>query len=219
MRLGEPTQNRSIDGMKAYSEGLKFSYNTSEKYDKLSLVLKKNGSSISPEVAYYRERSVIEVPSLTEGSYEWGISAFIDGFNISSKEKRHFTILPINPLAAPTLNLKNMIKKLDVSYLKQNKSIHFEWQAVEEADYYVVRIENEKTGELISTVSNIKDTFYDFSSFEKLKNGKFLFKVKAIALLAKNNAIRGGHESIYSFDINLPKLENLLISPEEYYGY
>lgn len=219
VRLGEPTQNRSIDGMKAYSEGLKFSYNTSEKYDKLSLVLKKNGSSISPEVAYYRERSLIEVPSLTEGSYEWGISAFIDGFNISSKEKRHFTILPINPLAAPTLNLKNMIKKLDVSYLKQNKSIHFEWQAVEEADYYVVRIENEKTGELISTVSNIKDTFYDFSSFEKLKNGKFLFKVKAIALLAKNNAIRGGHESTYSFDINLPKLENLLISPEEYYGY
>ncbi len=219
VRLGEPSQNRSIDGMKAYSEGLRFSYNSSEKYDKLSLVLRKNGSNISPEASYNNEKSTIEVPSLTEGSYEWSISAFIDGFDISSKEKRHFTILPIDPLAAPVLNVKNMKEKLDVSYLKQNKSIHFEWRAVEEADYYVIKIENEKTGEVITTVSNIKNTFYDFSSFGKLKNGKFIFKVKAVAVLPKNNAVRGGYESSYSFDINLPKLENLLILPEEYYGY
>jgi len=219
VRLGEPTQDRSIDGMQAYSEGVKFSYNTKEKYDKLSLFLKKDGSNINPNASYDMEKHIIKVPSLTEGSYEWGISAFIDGFNISSKEKRVFRILPIAPLPAPNFNLKNMKETLDVSYLKKNRSIHFEWQAVEEADYYIVRIENEDTGEVITAVSNVKDTFYDFSSFEKLKKGKFVFKVKAASFLPKQNGIRGGYESVYSFDIELPKLENLLVPTEEYYGY
>ena len=219
VRLEEPTQNRSIDGMKAYSEGVKFSYDVSEEYDKLSLILKRNGSIINPNASYSNKRHVIEVPYLSEGSYEWTVSAFIDGFNISSKETRRFTILPIAPLSAPKLNLKNMKEKLDVSYLKQSRSIHFEWQAVEGADYYVIRIENDSTGEVISAVSNIKDTFYDFSSFEKLKKGKFVFKVRAASILPKHNAIRGGYESAYSFDIDLPKLENLLVPTEEYYGY
>ena len=219
VRLGEPTQNRNIDGMKAYSEGVKFSYSTQEKYDRLSLVLKRNGSNISPNASYNNEKHVVEVSSLPEGRYEWSISAFIDGFNISSKEKRDFTVLPIAPLSAPILNFKNMKEKLDVSYLKKNRSIHFEWQAVKDADYYVIRIENENTGEMVSSVSNIKDTFYDFDAFEKLKNGKFVFKVKAASFLPKHNGVRGGYESVYSFDIDLPKLENLLVLPEEYYGY
>ncbi|MGP1415909.1 MAG: FecR domain-containing protein [Treponema sp.] len=219
VRLGQPNQNGIIDGMKAYTEGVKFSYNASEKYDRLSLVLKKNGSNISPNASYDRVKHIIEVPSLTEGSYEWTVSAFIDGFDVSSKEKRKLTILPIAPLSAPKLLTRKMKETLDVSYLKQNRAIHFEWQAVEEADYYIVRIENESTGEIVSSVSNIKDNFYDFTSFEKLKRGKFVFKVKAASLLSKGNGIRGGYESVYPFEIELPKLENFLVAPEQYYGY
>lgn len=103
--------------------------------------------------------------------------------------------------------------------LKKNRAIHFEWQAVEDADYYVIRIENETTGEVISALSNVKDTFYDLTYFEKLKKGKFLFKVKAVSLLPKTNSVRGGYESVYSFNINLPKLDDLLVPSEEYYGY
>ncbi|MGP1437515.1 MAG: hypothetical protein ACTTKH_00415 [Treponema sp.] len=219
VKLKEPIQNRRIDGMKAYSEGVRFSYNTTEKYDRLSLVLRKNGSNISPNVSYDKERNIIEVPTLSEGTYEWSISAFVNGFDISSKEKRRLTILPIAPLPAPKLLLKNMTETLDVSYLKQNRAIHFEWEDVKEADYYVVRIENEETGEIISSISNIKDSFYDFTSFEKLKKGKFLFKVKAAYILPKYNGVRGGYESTYAFKIELPKLDSLKASNEEYYGY
>ena len=219
IKLEEPRQNIKFDGIKAYSDGIKFSYSTQEKYDRLSLVLKKNGSAISPSASYDKRNNTIEVPSLTEGNYEWTISAFVDGFNISSKEKRRFTVLPIAPLSAPKFQLKNMRETIDVSYLKKNRAIHFEWQAVEDADYYVIRIENETTGEVISALSNVKDTFYDLTYFEKLKKGKFLFKVKAVSLLPKTNSVRGGYESVYSFNINLPKLDDLLVPSEEYYGY
>ena len=220
VKLAAPIQNIKIDGMQAYSKGVRFSYNTSENYDRLSLVLKKNGSSVSPNALYDKKNRMIEVPSLSEGSYEWSISAFINGFDISSKEKRHFTILPISPLPAPKFNLKKMTETIDISYLKQNRAIHFEWQTVEDADYYVVKIENLTTGEVISAVSNIKDTFYDFTSFEKLKKGKFSFKVKATSILPKTNSLRAGYENVYFFEIDLPKIENFKIPEhEEYYGY
>jgi len=219
VKLGEPSKNQNIDGMKAYSEGVKFSYDSKEKYDKLSLLLKKDGDTINPNASYNRGKNLIEVPSLSEGSYEWGIQAFSEGVNISSKEKRRFRVLPIEPLASPKLLEKKMRETIDVAYLKKNRSIHFEWKAVEEADYYIIRIENEETGEIIGTVSNIKDTFYDFTSFERLKRGRFVFKVRAASLLPKTNGVRKGYESAYSFGIDLPILENLLVPPEEYYGY
>ena len=83
-----------------------------------------------------------------------------------------------------------------------------------------MKIENQTTGEVISAVSNIKDTFYDFTSFEKLKKGKFSFKVKATSVLPKTNSLRAGYENVYFFEIDLPKIENFKIPEhEEYYGY
>ena len=73
--------------------------------------------------------------------------------------------------------------------------------------------------EIIKTISNFKDTSFDFSEFEKLHVGKFIFKVWAISLLGHNNAVRGGNEAIYPLEIALPKLKELEVQDEEYYGY
>lgn len=218
VKLVDPPHNKRLDGVKSYQDGLKFSYNTSEKYDALGLVLKKNGRIIKPQYKHDRAKRLIELSSIASGEYEWGISAFIGGHDISSKEKRRFTVLPIPPLPAPTFVKNKMVKTIDVDYLSNNRSIHFEWKAVKDASYYVLQLENIDTGQIVKTISDLKDTFYDFSEIEKLNIGKFIFKVRAASILGMGN-IRGGYEGEYPFEIALPKLKDLEVKDEEYYGY
>ena len=219
VKLVEPIANMRLEGIDAYTKGMKFSYKTQEKYDKLSLSLIRNGRAVNTRTRHDGVRHFIEIPSLTSGEYEWGIDAFMNGHDISSKERRRFTVLPIPPLPAPQFVKKKMVEQIGVEYLTAKRSIHFEWRPVDEASYYVVQLQNKDNGQIIKTFSNWKGTSYDFSEIEKLNVGKFLFKVKAVALLGRDNEIRGGYESSYQFEISLPKLENIEVKDEEYYGY
>lgn len=218
VKLVEPQANKRFDGIKSYQDGLKFSYNTKEKYDVLGLVLKKNGHIIKTPYRHDKAKRIIEVSSVASGEYEWSISAFIAGHDISSRERRRFTILPIPPLPAPVFIKNKMVKTIGVEYLMNNRSIHFEWKAVKDASYYVLQLENLDTGQIVKTVSDLKNTFYDFSEIEKLNIGKFNFKVRAVSILGAGN-VRGGYEGEYPFEIALPKLEDLEVKDEEYYGY
>jgi len=219
VRLKRPATNSKFDGLKVYTSGMKFVYDSKEKYDKLDLVLEKNGVLLKTIGKHDKNNQTIEVSYLTQGEYEWYIKAYVEGFDISSKEKRRFTVSPIPPLPAPVFFEKKMSDKIDVEYLLKNRNIHFEWKPVEDASYYVIQLKSEETGEIIKTISNFKDTSFDFSEFEKLHVGKFIFKVWAISLLGHNNAVRGGNEAIYPFEIALPKLKELEVQDEEYYGY
>ena len=219
VKLLEPSSNFRMDGIDALTNGMKFSYKTQEKYDKLNLALKKNGRPLNTNSRHDGTRHLIEIPSLTSGEYEWRIEAFIQGHDISSREHRRFTVLPIPPLPAPQFIKKKMVEKIDVAYLTKNRSIHFEWTPIDEASYYVVQLQNKENGQVIKTSSNWKSTTYDFAEIEKLNVGKFIFKVKAVALLGKDNEVRGGYENSYQFEISLPKLDDIDVRNEEYYGY
>ena len=65
----------------------------------------------------------------------------------------------------------------------------------------------------------MKETSYDFSEIEKLNVGRFLFKVRGVSLLGSKGDVRGGLEGVYSFGISLPKLKDVEVKDEEYYGY
>lgn len=219
VKLVEPRANVQMDGIDAYTKGVRFSYQTKEKYDRLTLALKKNGRVVNTRTRHDGVQHLIEIPSLTSGEYEWGINALLNGHDISSRERRRFTILPIPPLPAPQFIKKKMVEQIDVAYLTKNRSIHFAWHPVDEASYYVLQLQNKENGQVIKTFSNWKTTTYDFSEIEKLNVGTFVFKVKAVALLGKDNEVRGGYENSYQFEIALPKLENIEVKDEEYYGY
>lgn len=219
VKLSEPLPNKRIDGLESYKDGVKFSYKTKEKYDRLELILKRNGRLLTHNAKHDRSMQTIEIPSLTSGDYEWGISALIKGVDISSKEKRRFTILPIPPLPAPEFIKKRMVKNIDVEYLKKNRSIHFEWSPIKDVSYYILQLENKETGQIVQTISNVKETSYDFAEIEKLNIGNFLFKVRGVSLLGDKEDIRGGLEGVYSFNISLPKLKGVEVKDEEYYGY
>jgi len=219
IKLSEPQPNKRMDGLLSYKDGIKFSYKTKEKYDKLDLILKRNGRLLTHNSKHDKARQTIEIPSLASGEYEWSISAFIKGFDISSKEKRRFSVSPIPPLPAPKFIKKHMVENIDVEYLKKNRSIHFEWTPIEEASYYVIQLQNKETGQIVKTISNMKETSYDFAEIEKLNIGRFLFKVRGVALLGTKGDVRGGLEGVYSFGISLPKLKDIKVKDEEYYGY
>ena len=82
-----------------------------------------------------------------------------------------------------------------------------------------MQLQNENTGEIVRTVSNLKDTSFDFSELEKLDIGKFTFKVRAASILERGRGVRSGYEASYPFEIALPLLEDINVDDEEYYGY
>lgn len=217
--LEKPFRNVRMDGIASYTNGVKFSYTAKDACDTISLLLRKNGQVISPKTTHDKAHSIIDVSSLGSGEYEWSINASLAGYNLSSKEVRRFTVLPIPPLPAPDFIYKKMVEKIDVDYLRNNRMIHFEWQPVQDASYYVVQIKNEKTGQVVKTVSNLKETSFDFYELEKLNIGKFSFKVRAVSMLNQSMEVRTGYDASYSFEIALPSFEEIDLKDEEYYGY
>lgn len=180
-----PAASTKIDGLTALRTPVNFSWKAGkDKPVSCEFIIRKrqNDGTVKIVERIKTSKYSVSVPRLTSGTYSWQIIASTsDGLPINSKEI-NFSVTSVASLARPQLTSPEKDLVMDPVYLRKNRSILFEWQAVPDAtEYSFVIYKKEKDGSLKSVYSEkkIKGTKVRLRKLNILDVGEFEWDVTA----------------------------------------
>ncbi len=160
--------------------------------------------------------SKIIMPNLNAGKYRWYIKASsTDGFDISSKNKSYFEVLPINPLAKTQMIKPKKNTVYGIDYFKKNRVIEFKWTKVNNATHYIFKIKKNKRKSIFEVELNAKDfrrkenISYIFKDISSLSRGNLYVEVEAQRKNEKGIIFQNGIPQFVKFKIDLPKRKKI----------
>lgn len=202
-----PAPSEKIDGLSALRNPVSFSWiNSSDKAKSSELVLKKrqNDGTLKEVERIKVTKNTVSIPRLTTGSYTWQILASTqEGIPINS-DVVGFSVTTVKDLPTPMLSLPKHNLVMDSSYLRKNRSISFEWNAVPDAtEYYFVIYKKEKNGSLVPvwTEKGVKGTKVRLRKLSVLDVGDFEWNVTAFSYAKDGYEERRSPVSKASFKI------------------
>ena len=165
-----------------------------------------------------------QLPRLYAGRYFWKVTGRTeDDLDVSSLETRSFTVTPVPKLPA-SQNLQPVDGTVfGTAYLRKNRSIQFTWNAVPNADRYILTIyRGEKEGGSEDTadvqILDKKTLSYTYADLAKLNRGSFTWTVEAQSLY-ETALLQEGVHAVSHFTIDLPKLNAPVVNRQgELYG-
>ena len=182
-----PAASAKIDGLTALRNPVNFSWKTGQdKPATTELVIRKrqDDGSFRTVERIKASKTSASVSRLLTGSYTWQIIASTkEGIPLNS-EPLAFTVTNVEDLKQPKLTSPEKNFVMDAKYLRKNRTISFEWQAVEGAtEYSFVLYKKEKNGNLSPVYSekNIKGTKLRFKKLASLDLGDFEWNVTAFS--------------------------------------
>ncbi|WP_232502136.1 hypothetical protein [Treponema vincentii] len=151
----------------------------------------------------------IQAPPLEQGRYTWEVKAAVpEGFDISSRKRFTFTVLPIPPLPPVTFNFPKADEVLNASFFKSNRSIDFRWNRVPDATHYRFKL-SDSSGRSIFTADIRADSagqpVVSFKDIARLSPGTFSAEVVAQRRLSNGKVFQNGTAARLRFQIDIPK--------------
>ena len=207
-----PSEAWSTDGLSALRKPITFTWRDgTDKPVSYQFVLKKrqtNGTYKIVENFDTAKRSV-SMERLTPGSYTWQVLASTaEGIPVNSKVVS-FNITEVITLPTPVLTAPQNNLVMNSTYLRKNRSVNFEWNAVNGAtEYNFVIYKKDKNGNLTAVYSEkgIKSTKVKVKDFSIFDVGEFVWNVTAFSY-AKDGFEEQRSETAgrsFKIDIKLP---------------
>lgn len=124
-----------------------------------------------------------KLESLSSGTYEWTVNAFIfDEIDISAMKPYTFTVKEIPPFAKPKNVRTEGGNLFDAKYLKKKPYIVFSWDSVPKASDYILEIYKKKKLSHKQVLRGNSSTKYKLENLQNLSKGDFDYTVKAVRL-------------------------------------
>ena len=191
--LTSPENNKVIGGREAIKNPPMLTWKESEPFSYAELVLKKvSGIDAGGEKLFVQKTTKQQLGKLSSGVYEWTVHARTknDDLDISATEPHYFTVTEIPPFEPPVPAKTENGDYFDTLYLRQSPYIDFSWNAVEDADAYILEITDKKGKVLAKEILNgNKTTTCRFTDLKKLNKGKFNWKLRAVNLIEDTNEV------------------------------
>ncbi|MBQ6057743.1 MAG: FecR domain-containing protein [Treponema sp.] len=191
------------DGFTAESDKLKnttFSWQLSDTYEENT----KSVFQVSKEKNFDTTilNKTLDSPSiggitLDSGKYYWRAGVLSDDGKLQNPTATYaFTI--VKPLVKPIII--NPLPEEEV-LLYGNSKVEFEWNLVDGADSYNVKVYDKKDN-LVAQNPSVKDTSIEFA----LPPGSYSYKVQAVSSQSVSSSIRMGEASERSFSVRKPSV-------------
>jgi hypothetical protein len=194
--LDYPEDGITLEGLQARREPGTARWSSDEILSTSRFVLSRNRTMASPEDVQIDPGKSIELPPLGEGEYYWTIEAeTIEGYDISAREIRRITVLPIPLLSAAANRLPVDGHVIGPNELRTSETISFSWNPVPGASAYLFTLIQEQNAdgaalnrELINT--RLAENRYVIEDLSILDRGTFVWRIEAVLI----EPVRGRRE-------------------------
>lgn len=203
-----PADGVKISGLEAALNPFTFKWESVVSPASSKLILRKSGTA-NPVFEVSDPSTEIQAPPLESGKYTWEVKATIpEGFDISSRKRFVFTVLPVPPLPQVVFGFPKTDTVLDASFFKSNRSIDFKWDRVSDATHYHFKL-SDSSGRVVFTADIRADgatkPMVSFKDIARLSRGIFSAEVKAQRRLSNGKVFQDGTVSRVRFRIDIPK--------------
>lgn len=223
--LEMPSNHARIEGLRALREPIVFAWkNGIDKAAYSKFVLYKQLSNGTLKEVYTSENpsGSVSMNRLTEGSYRWTVRASSsDGIPLDSTI-HSFEVLPVPVLLSPELVSPAEAFVMGPDYLRKNRNIVFNWNAVSGAtDYIFTLYKKNPDGSLsrIHTEKIKKNTEFKFKNLKALDVGDFEWTVTPFCYAKDGYEEQKGKASAGSFSIKFASPQKIqTIKPGKMYA-
>lgn len=186
IKLTAPLNNSVIAGLDAVKNPVEFRWSEDESEKTREFILQRLYSNGTTKVVYSSSKAVsgLSVRRLAPGNYRWTVKASAkDGTVLTPDTSFVFAVGPVAELVGVRLSSPENRFTVDVDYLKNNRTITFNWNAVPGAtDYQFVLYQKNENGTLRRVIQkDTKNSSYVLSDLTKLDVGIFEWHVTAFA--------------------------------------
>jgi hypothetical protein len=185
VRLDYPAAYIEVEGLRAYREPLEVRWSSGEDAETRSFILSRNRDLSGPPVFEDPDPGrVLSLPPLTEGLYYWTIRAAAPGgIDLSPRETRTIRVLPIPRFPAAANRIPPEGYVIGPAELRRRRSITFSWDAVPEAEVYMLTLFRESGGRAqeILRAGPLTGTSYTLEDLSLLDQGTFIWQLEAMA--------------------------------------
>ena len=203
-----PENGIVIDGVEAVKNPGVFEWNYVGKPARCEIVVYKG--DVAPENEFLRiqnPETVTQMPAFYSGIYNWTVLGYTaDNYDISVGKYYGFAVTPIEKMPKPVVIIPKNRTTFDKEYFKVNRTIMFQWNPVEKADRYVLRILNPENELVVEKILKKDVTSYEFTELEKLSVGNFTWTLEAQTMWG-NVVFQNGDESVQTFRVSLPSIK------------
>ncbi|MGI5090195.1 FecR domain-containing protein [Treponema sp. OMZ 805] len=208
VELVYPANGAKIGGLEAALKPFSFEWESVIPPSSSTLILRKSGVA-KPVFEASNPALKVQAPPLESGKYTWEIKAVVpEGFDISSRKRFAFTVLPIPPLPPAAFSFPKADTVLDAAFFKSNRTIEFRWRSVDDATHYRFKL-LDSSGRSIFTADiradEAKDPAVNFKDIARLSRGTFSAEVRAQRRLSNGKVFQDGTVSRVRFQIDIPK--------------
>ena len=207
VELVYPANGAKIDGLEAALNPFSFEWVSVVPPSSSTLVLRKSGVG-KPVFEASNPAVKVQAPPLEAGKYTWEIKAAVpEGFDISSRKRFAFTVLPVPPLPPVEFGFPKANTVLDAAFFKSNRTIDFKWSRIPDATHYRFKL-SDSSGRSIFTADLRADTAHPTVSFKdiaRLSPGTFSAEVRAQRRLSNGKVFQDGTIARVRFQIDIPK--------------
>lgn len=226
LALVSPVQNARIEGLFASKNSVQFIWKENDKIAENSVffVLRKQTENGSWQILrrIRNPEKEISLQNLSPGNYQWTVEAAgFSGINLSPENSFYFTVTEIPLLSLPVLLSPADNFVIGSDFLKENRTIVFNWQKVENAtDYDFVLYQKNSDGGFKKIVEqNTKKTSFRFRNLKKLDVASFEWQVTAYIHSDGNVEERHSNAAKNSFRIEFDLPQEIIIdNPGTQYG-
>lgn len=186
IKLTAPLNNAFITGLDAVKNPVEFLWSEDESEKSREFVLQRLYSNGTSKVVYSSNKAVsgLQVRRLAPGNYRWTVNAKAkDGTVLTPDTSFVFTVGQVAELSRASLVAPSDRFIVDVNYLKNNRTISFNWKPVLGAtDYQFVLYQKNENGTLRRVLQkDTKNSTYILSDLTKLDVGIFEWHVTAFS--------------------------------------
>ena len=203
-----PADSARIDGLEAALNPFTFKWNSVVAPASSKLILRKSGTT-NPVFEVSDSSMEIHAPPLEPGKYTWEVKATVpEGFDISSRKRFAFTVLPVPPLPPAVFGFPKTDTVLNAAFFRVNRSIDFKWTQVPDATHYHF-ILSDSSGRLIFSsdirADNAGQLVVSFKDIARLSPGTFSAGVRAQRRLSNGKVFQDGTIARVRFQIDIPR--------------
>ena len=203
-----PADGVKIGGLEAALNPFTFKWESVVPPASAKLILRKSGTA-NPVFEVSDLSTAIQAPALESGKYTWEVKAAVpEGFDISSRKRFTFTVLPIPPLPKASFAFPKAATVLDAAFFKANRSIDFSWNSVQDATHYRFRLLDSSGRSIFTTdvqADNAGKPMVSFKNIARLSPGTFSAEVRAQRRLSNGKVFQDGIVAQVHFQIDIPK--------------
>ena len=208
-----PADNARLDGLKAALDPFIFRWKSFVPPASSRLIVRKSGAAGSVFEVSNPAMETQALP-LEPGNYTWEIKATVpEGFDISSRKRFTFTVLPVPPLPQAAFIFPKTDAVLNAAFFKENRSIDFKWSAVKDATHYQFKL-LDASGRSIFTANipadDAEQQSISFKDIAQLSRGTFSVEVSAQRRLNNGKLFQDGTVAHGRFEIDIPKARTVL---------